>query len=169
MSSKISSWTAIIGIGATIALVQPNIAAATTSVEIAKTARAITVLITEPNYVGSGVILQRQGDIYTVLTAAHVVKNQGKVEYKIKTSDDRQYEIIDSSIRSAPGNIDLAIVKFKSTAKYPTAKLGNSTILKSGIAIYVAGFPSPTESGTKPEFVFSTGKVSANSDRNSSR
>ncbi|WP_309741904.1 tetratricopeptide repeat-containing serine protease family protein, partial [Chamaesiphon sp. OTE_20_metabat_361] len=167
MSSKISLWTGLIGIGATIVLVQPNVAAAKSSVEIANTARAITVLITEPepDKFGSGVLLQRQGDIYTVITSAHVFKN--KTSYKIKTSDDRQYEIINSSIRSAPGNIDLAIVKFRSTVKYPTAKLGNSTILKSGMAIYVAGFPDTgkSKSVTKPEFVFSTGKVSANSSR----
>jgi hypothetical protein len=48
MSSRISLWTGLIGIGATIALVQPNIAAAKSSVEIAETAKAITVLITEP-------------------------------------------------------------------------------------------------------------------------
>jgi S1-C subfamily serine protease len=98
MSSKISLWTGLIGIGATIALVQPNVASAKSSVEIAKTAKAITVLIAEPDGVGSGVILQRQGDIYTVLTAAHVVKK--KVNYKITTPDDRSYDIISSSIRS---------------------------------------------------------------------
>jgi tetratricopeptide (TPR) repeat protein len=66
MSSKISLWAGLIGIGATIALLQPNVAIAKTSVEIADTAKAITVSITEPNSVGSGVILQQQGDIYTV-------------------------------------------------------------------------------------------------------
>jgi tetratricopeptide (TPR) repeat protein len=163
MSSKISLWTGLIGIGATIVLIQPNIAAAKSSVEIADTAKAITVFIKEPNNAGSGVILQHQGDFYTVLTSAHVVKN--RANYQITTPDNRVYKAIDSSIRSAPGNIDLAIVKFKSTVKYPTAKLGNSTILKSGMAIYVAGFPDPGESSTEPEFVFSIGKVSANSSQ----
>jgi S1-C subfamily serine protease len=96
MSSKISLWTGLLGIGATIALVQP-IAAAKSSAEIAKTAQEITVLITEPNNVGSGVILQQQGEIYTVLTAAHVVNN--KANYTIATPDDRKYEVISSSIR----------------------------------------------------------------------
>jgi tetratricopeptide (TPR) repeat protein len=163
MSSKISLWTGLIGIGATIALVQPNIAAAKSSVEIAETAKAITVLISEPNSVGSGVILQHQGDVYTVLTAAHVVKN--KASYKITTPDDRQYEVISSSIKSAPGNIDLAVVKFKSTAKYPIAKLGNCNLLKSGMDIYVAGFPSGSRAINESIFVFREGKVSANSNK----
>jgi S1-C subfamily serine protease len=131
MSSRISLWTGTMTICATIASVQPQIVIAKNSVEIADTAKAITVLITEPNRVGSGVIIQHQGDIYTVLTAAHVVKN--KASYKIVTSDDRSYSVISSSIRSAPGSIDLAVIKFKSTAKYPTAKLGNCNVLKSGM------------------------------------
>ncbi len=163
MSSQISLWTALIGIGATIALVQPNIAIAKNSVEIGETAKAMTVLITEPNSVGSGVILQQQGDIYTVLTAAHVVKN--KANYQITTSDDRKYDIISSSIRTSPGNIDLAVVKFKSTTKYPTAKLGNCNLLKSGMDLYVGGFPSTNRAITAAIFVFREGKVSANSDK----
>ncbi len=161
MSSKISLWNGLIGIGATIAIVQP--VAAKSSVEIADTAKAITVLITEPNSVGSGVILQHQGDIYTVLTAAHVVKN--KASFKITTSDDRSYEVISSSIRPAPGSIDLAIIKFKSTTKYPTAKLGNCNVLKSGMDLYVGGFPGTSRAITESIFVFREGKVSANSNK----
>jgi tetratricopeptide (TPR) repeat protein len=162
MSPKISQWTGLIGIMATIAIIQP-IAVAKTSVEIGETARAITVSISEPESVGSGVLLQQQGDIYTVLTAAHVVRN--KASYKITTPDNRQYSVISNSIRTAPGNIDLAIVKFRATAKYPTAKLGNCHRLKSGMDLYVAGFPAATPVLTKSVFVFREGKVSANSDR----
>jgi tetratricopeptide (TPR) repeat protein len=162
MSSKISLWAGLIGIAATIPLVQ-TIACAKSSVEIGETAKAITVLITEPNSVGSGVIVQQQGDIYTVLTAAHVVKN--KASYQITTSDDRKYDIISSSIRTSPGNIDLAVVKFKSTTKYPTAKLGNCNLLKSGMDLYVGGFPNTSTAITELIFVFREGKVSANSDK----
>ncbi len=136
---------------------------AKTSVEIGDTARAITVSISEPESVGSGVILQHQGDTYTVLTAAHVLRN--KVDYKITTSDDRQYLAISSSIKPAPENIDLAVVKFKATAKYPTAKLGSSGRLKSGMDLYVAGFPAETRVLTKSVFVLREGKVSANSNK----
>ncbi|AFY95323.1 tetratricopeptide repeat protein [Chamaesiphon minutus] len=163
MPHQLSQLTGIIATIATIALVQPTIASAKTSVEIGETARAITVLINEPDSVGSGVILQQQGDIYTVLTAAHVVKN--KVSYQITTSDDRSYQVISNSIRSAPGNIDLAVIKFKSTTKYPTAKLGNSNVLRSGMDLYVGGFPSTSRAITELVFVFREGKVSANSNK----
>jgi Spy/CpxP family protein refolding chaperone len=162
MSPKISSWIGLIGVAATIPLFQ-TISVAKTSVEIAETARAITVLITESEGQGSGVILQRQGDIYTVLTAAHVVRN--KVNYKITTSDDIQYPVIGTSIRHAPNSIDLAVVKFRSTTNYPTAKLGNSNILKAGMDLYVAGFPAKTRVLTQLVFVVREGKVSANSNK----
>jgi tetratricopeptide (TPR) repeat protein len=163
MSSRISCWVGIIGIVVTIPLGRPNIAVAKSLVEIADTTKAITVLITEPDSVGSGVILQQQGDIYTVLTAAHVVKN--KVTYQITTSDDRSYQVISNSIRSAPGNIDLAVIKFKSTTKYPTAKLGNCNVLRSGMDLYVGGFPNTSRAITERVFVFREGKVSANSNK----
>jgi tetratricopeptide (TPR) repeat protein len=162
MSSKISLWAGLIGVAATIPLVQ-TIAIAKSPVEIAETAKTITVLITAPGSVGSGVILQQQGDIYTVLTAAHVVKSQ--VSYKITTSDDRSYQIVSSSIRRAPSSIDLAVVKFKSTAKYPTAKLGNCNLLKSGMDIYVAGFPGTSAALTESVLVVREGRVSANSNK----
>jgi tetratricopeptide (TPR) repeat protein len=162
MSSRISLWVGLIGVAATIPLVQ-SVAYAKSPIEIAETAKSITVLITEPNSVGSGVILQRQGDVYTVLTAAHVIKN--KISYKITTSDDRSYEVISSSVRRAPGSIDLAVIKFKSTAKYPTAKLGNCNILKSGMDLYVAGFPGSSGAITESILVVREGRVSANSNK----
>ena len=45
--------------------------------KIATTAKAITVRI-EGATLGSGVIIKRDGDLYTILTAWHVIKNQGK-------------------------------------------------------------------------------------------
>ncbi len=162
MLPKISVWAGLIGIAATIPLVQ-TIAAAKSSVEIGETAKAITVLITEPNSVGSGVILQQQGDIYTVLTAAHVVNR--KAVYTITTPDNRKYSIISNSVRTSPSSIDLAVIKFKSTTKYPTAKLGNCNLLKSGMDLYVGGFPGTSRAITETIFVFREGKVSANSDK----
>jgi hypothetical protein len=89
----------ILGTGATIVMAQ-SIASAKTPVEIASIAKNITILITGNNSQGSGVIIQRQGDIYTVLTAAHVVDLNAK--YRITTPDDRQYQIIDNLVRSLP-------------------------------------------------------------------
>jgi S1-C subfamily serine protease/lipoprotein NlpI len=165
MSSKIGLWTGLIGIGSTIVFIQPPpaIAVTKTAIEIAETAKAITVLISDEQTQGSGIILQQQGDVYTILTAAHVVKSPSS--YQITTPDGRQYLAIDSSRRAAPGHIDVAVIKFKSTTKYPTAKLGNCQTLKSGMDLYVAGFPAATRVLTKSVFVFREGRVSANSNQ----
>jgi tetratricopeptide (TPR) repeat protein len=165
MLSKIGLWTGLIGMGATIAIIQPQsaIAATKTVAEIAETARAITVLISDGQTQGSGVIVQQKGDTYTVLTAAHVIT--APISYQITTPDGRQHLTIERSRRTAPGQIDMAVIKFKSTAKYPTAKLGHCRALKSGMDLYVAGFPAATKVLTESVFVFREGRVSANSDR----
>jgi tetratricopeptide (TPR) repeat protein len=154
----------LFGVGATIALIQPA-AMAKSATEVGEIAKAITVhLSSDLGENGSGIILQRQGDIYTVLTAAHVVRRTD-AEYTIATSDDRRHQIIPDSIRKVPGDVDLAVVKFRSSTNYATAKLGNSNLLKSGMDIYVSGFPAPTAVITQSIFVFRSGQVSANSSR----
>jgi tetratricopeptide (TPR) repeat protein len=161
MSNRSGLWANLIGVSATIALIQPaNIAA--TAPEIAKTAKAITVQIIEPGSQGSGAILQRQGDIYTVLTAAHVVKNRG-AKFTISTADGQKYPIVSNSIRLASADLDLAVFKFRAASAYPTAKLGKSNSLTEGMDLYVAGYPRATEAIDKSVFLFRTGTVSANS------
>jgi tetratricopeptide (TPR) repeat protein len=152
------------GIGtAAIPLVQVVATAATTP-EIAQTAKSIVVQITEPGSQGSGVILQRKGDVYTVLTAAHVVKNKN-IAYTISTADGQKYQAISDSIRRPGVDIDLAVVKFRASATYPIAKLGNCNVLKEGMDLYVAGYPLATKAITDSIFVFRTGTVSANSSK----
>lgn len=154
-------WTSAIACGVAIPLVRV-VSIAATAPEIASTAKAVTVKISEPGSQGSGVILQRQGDVYTVLTAAHVLKDKS-ANYTISTSDGKQYQIVSQSIRAATTDIDLAVVKFRTTSNYPTAKLGNSNLLTEGMDLYVAGYPLATAAINKSVFVFRTGTVSANS------
>jgi Tfp pilus assembly protein PilF len=161
VSKNVIFWASSICIGMAIPIVRV-VSIAATAPEIAKTARTVTVKISEPGSQGSGVILQRQGDIYTVLTAAHVVKNKSAA-YTIATSDGKKYQIVSNSIRAAAVDIDLAVVKFRTTDNYPIAKLGNSNLLTEGMDLYVAGYPAATDAINKSIFVFRTGTVSANS------
>jgi tetratricopeptide (TPR) repeat protein len=163
MSLRISQWVRLIGVAATIPLVQ-TVAIAKTPVEVNNIATSITVLITEANGVnGSGVIIQHQGDIYTVLTAAHVVSKQGS--YTITAPDDNKYEVISNSSVSAPGDMDLAVVKFKATTNYRTAKLGNSNLIKGGMDIYIAGFPGKDKAFSKWIMLLKKGMVEANGNQ----
>lgn len=161
MSKNLIFWTGSIWIGMAIPIVQA-VSIKATAPEIAKTAKAVTVKISESGSQGSGVILQRQGDTYTVLTAAHVVKNKNAL-FTIATSDGKKHQIVSNSIRVSAVDIDLAVVKFRTSENYPIAKLGNCNLLTEGMDLYVAGYPAETAAINKSIFVFRTGIVSANS------
>jgi serine protease Do len=88
---------------------------------------------------GSGIIIKREGETYTILTAHHVVKQSGN--YKVMTSDKKMTPIVQGSIKPLPG-VDLALVQFKSGGSYSIAKMGDSTQNPSGSASFVAGFPA---------------------------
>jgi tetratricopeptide (TPR) repeat protein len=154
-----------LGTSGAIALVQPT--TAKTPVEINNTAKAMTVLISNQEEQGTGVIVQQQGKVYTLLTAAHVLNNEDRKnnKYQITTPDNRQYQLIPGSIRKVDGDIDLAIGKFTATTNYPVAKIGNSRQLSGGTEVYVGGFPAATEAITESVFVFRKGEVSASSSK----
>ncbi|MBC6424855.1 MAG: trypsin-like peptidase domain-containing protein, partial [Hormoscilla sp. SP12CHS1] len=124
---------ALIGAAATIALVQPFGAVALEPSEVAPLAREFTVRI-EGEQKGSGVILERDGNTYTVLTNWHVVDEEG--QYQVVTIDDRKHDVTYSKIRYYPG-IDL---QFSSSQRYRTVKLGNSEETREGKKIYVIGW-----------------------------
>jgi S1-C subfamily serine protease len=145
-----------------VALVQ-NVAVAKSAPEINQIAQAITVRIAVGQGNGSGILLQKNGDIYTVLTAAHVVKGESAGQLTVTTADDKQHKAIE--VRRYQGDVDLAIVRFRSTDSYQLAELGDSNKLAGGMDIYAAGFPTPTRVITEPVFVFRRGQVVANSKR----
>lgn len=136
-------------------------AQALSSAEVSEIAESITVRIDGQNS-GSGVIIKRQNDVYTVLTAAHVVATAD--EYDVVTADDLRYPLTYSKVKKFPG-IDLALVEFTSSKSYQVAKLGNSSNVRAGESIYVSGFPMPTAAITEPIWNFSEGKVTANAKR----
>ncbi len=104
-------------------------------------ARQITVrIITNPG-AGSGVILLRKGQTYTVLTNDHVVSDTWDGKYKVLTSDGITHRA--KQINSPKfGNLDLAIVQFTSNRDYRVAELGSSDALSLGKPVYASGFPN---------------------------
>jgi tetratricopeptide (TPR) repeat protein len=159
------SWLpTTVGVVTAVALVQ-NVALAKTSAEVNQIAQAITVKIGIGTGNGSGMLLQKNGDVYTVLTAAHVVNGRAEGQLTITTNDDQQYRVVAGSVRKYQGDVDLAIVKFRSSKSYKLAELGNSNKLAGGMDLYVAGFPAPTQVITESVFAFQRGQVVANSKR----
>ncbi|MFM2305260.1 MAG: hypothetical protein RLZZ135_2673 [Cyanobacteriota bacterium] len=154
----------IFGIAATVALVQSHPTLAKSGVEVGRVAKPITVKITTANDVGSGVIIKRQGNTYTILTAAHVVRASNK-SYTITTTDGRQHQLNNQTIKLFPNQIDLAVIKFTSTTAYPVAKIGTSSQAEEGASVYAAGFPAPTQAITAALYAFKDGKVIAKSSQ----
>ncbi|MBE9056212.1 serine protease [Sphaerospermopsis sp. LEGE 08334] len=115
--------------------------------EIEQKAKQITVRIDSSNNSnGSGVIIAKEGDTYTVLTAAHIfcesendTKSCGRFNYSILAPDGKQYPVEKSSIKLESG-VDLAVVKFRSTATYQIATLANYPT-KDDEYILTAGYP----------------------------
>jgi tetratricopeptide (TPR) repeat protein len=152
--------------GAQLAFFSP-ISAAKTKVEIGRIAKSITVRIETIGFEnqGSGVILQKQGDVYTALTAAHVLAQGTK--FKIHTPDGKVYESI--SVRKANTSIDLAVVKFRSQQTYQVATIGASNTLESGSEVYVAGFPAATRTIDDGVFNFTKGDITGNASKPNSK
>jgi tetratricopeptide (TPR) repeat protein len=120
-------------------VVSPQIAKASTAEEIEKIAEKITVLIPSEEEGangkitanGSGSIIAKEGRVYTVLTASHVIckdaRDACKFYYdqlKIITWDGKKYPLDYNSIKKLPG-VDLALVQFQSDQNYQLATLAN--------------------------------------------
>jgi Trypsin-like peptidase domain/TPR repeat len=135
-------WLTGLLVGTNVMLVQQAVVAKSPQ-EVARVAKAITVAIKTVGTtdVGSGILLQRQGDVYTVLTAGHVVSKPQGV-FTIKTVDGQVHRAIAGSVRLPGSKLDLAVLKFRSSNKYTLAKIGTSNTLEELSPIYVAGFPA---------------------------
>ena len=127
---------------AAIVITLPAVAHAKTAQEVAEIAGPITVQINSNLGDGSGAIISRSGNIYTVLTVNHVVAD-AEVTYSVRTSDGKDYQVIEiANLQTTEEEPDLAIVKFESDKEYPLATLGNSEQAVIGSQIYVFGYPS---------------------------
>jgi hypothetical protein len=122
--------------------------------------KSITVSIFTADSNGSGVIIKRAGNKYTVLTAAHVVRSPQQ-SYSIGTTDGQKYQI--SNPRIFPQGIDLAVVDFTSSKSYPVAKVGNSDDAEEGSGASVSGYPRSDQQ--VPVYSLRKGRIVANSNK----
>jgi serine protease Do len=142
---------------------------AKTSEEIFQIAKSVTVQINGLDVHGgiengTGFIIARNNDIYTVLTANHVLKDF-KTKYTIRTYNGKQYAVTDVNIKRLQkdeNDADIAILTFKSSDVYDLATLGNSDQTTVGKQIFVYGYPSSSREqkfGVERDDVFSPGLV----------
>jgi len=156
---QILAGTAVV---AAIVISQP--AMAKTAKEVAKIAVPTTVRIDNTlskDLGGSGVIIAKTGNIYTVLTANHVVESTNS-EYSVYTSKGKTYSV--KSVTRLPksaDDTDLAIITFESPEKQSVAAISNSDKASIGSGIYIAGYPLSIEAGGEREFEFTAGQISS--------
>lgn len=151
----------VLGLSTAMMLVLPQTAQALSAADVSKIAKDFTVRI-KSQTPGSGVILKQQDDLYTVLTAAHVVATEDN--YQILTPDGQEHPAQTGSIKKLPG-VDLAIVQFTSRQTYKTAQLGESDQAQEGTTSYIAGFPNRTQALPESIYNFTEGKITASASR----
>ena len=152
--------------GATVAAVVIAEAAAIvamTAREIAQLAVPITVQINNNlSGGGSGAIIARSGNTYTVLTVNHVVKRPD-LTYTIRTHAGKDYPVTKvQRLQQSENDPDLAIVTFESSDEHPIAALGDSDQAAIGVEIYVSGYPALEERlGEQRDYEFSPGIITS--------
>jgi tetratricopeptide (TPR) repeat protein len=148
-----SSWfLAAALIGTTVALIQPVTAAKSAS-EIKDIARAVTVEIKrqEQKDNATGIIIQKQGDLYTLVTNRHVICGEGNCNripanevFTLELPDGQKYKVPNNSIKllgSSDNIVDLAIIQFRSNRNYAVAKVAAPGSLRAEDVVYASGFP----------------------------
>jgi S1-C subfamily serine protease len=126
-------------------------------IEVGQIAKNVTVLI-DGQDTGSGVMIQKNNQTYTVLTAWHVLENPGN--YAIVPTNGKRYALNYKTVRRLEG-VDLAIAQFTSSESYSTAQLGNSNTLQEGMTLYVAGFPGAGSTISATSYNFTQGQLTA--------
>lgn len=117
----------------------PVIAHALSYDQVSQIARDTIVLI-DGCTSGSGVIYERKGNVYSILTAKHVVSQPNGC---FVITPDKIRQRINPNILPVFG-IDLAVVQFTSNKNYKLAEFGNSVVLTPGKTVYLAGSPEPS-------------------------
>ncbi|MFN5891038.1 MAG: leucine-rich repeat domain-containing protein [Dolichospermum sp.] len=144
----------------TLALVQYQPVSALTPVEVNDIAKPITVMIGGLDGKGSGVIIDKNGNTYTVLTANHVVEKAGYGLYEIITHDGQKYPMENKA--QTLGKLDLALVRFTSSKNYPIAKIADSRTVKEGETVHNSGFPIPSISNNQQRnYFFITAQITS--------
>jgi serine protease Do len=148
--------TALIGVVSSIIITTP--AFALSPAEINTLAKRVTVRILGADASGSGVLIRKEGNLYTILTAAHVLPaNQS---FKVMTGNGQQHTLISTSIRRHPA-ADLAIAQFSTATSYPVVTLGDLSKVVEGTPSYTAGYPAQTEALTDSIYNFTAGQITA--------
>ncbi|MBD2501390.1 serine protease [Anabaena azotica] len=124
--------------------------------QLNRLAKSITVKILSGDNSGSGFLLKRSNQVYTVVTNSHVLASGSAI--KIQTEDGKIYPASVVKGVNLQGK-DLALLQFRANVNYQVAPLGNLATVAVNEPIYAAGFPFENKSPQSQGFVFKKGKV----------
>ncbi len=102
---------------------------------------------------GSGIIVQRSGDRYYVLTNNHVVKDA--TDISVRLYDQRVFK---AKVVGTDPRKDIALVSFASRDNLPVAALGDSNTLQVGDIVLAVGNPLGFESTVTMGIVSALGR-----------
>jgi Trypsin-like peptidase domain len=125
----------------------------------------VEILAKDPKRVGSGILLEQQGDVYTVLTAGHVLN--AETSFTIKTADGKVHRVVANSVKLAKHGVDLGLLKFQSSNRYELVGIGSSNTLSIGSPVYVAGYPGESSVIESGKFNCTKGEIITKNDGNS--
>lgn len=135
------------GTAIAVVIIQPACIAAKTPQAIADAGMPSTVQINpETGGGGSGVIFNREGNNYSVLTCIHVINDKKRPGFDrpglaVRANDGNIYPLTSIKRLGTVETSDLAIVTFTSSVEYPTVNLANSDQAVIGSQIFVIGYP----------------------------
>jgi S1-C subfamily serine protease len=109
--------------------------------ELKTLARSITVKVLVGRTWGSGILVHKQAQVYTVVTNQHVLNLGDRLS--IQTADGRIHAA--KVRRQEFGDRDLALLQFQARSNYAIASLERSSGVQVGDAVFAAGFPSTSE------------------------
>ncbi|MFN6535127.1 MAG: tetratricopeptide repeat-containing serine protease family protein [Nostoc sp. EkiNYC01] len=124
--------------------------------QIKQLARSITVKVLSGENRGSGILLKKTGQLYTVISNQHVLESGKPVQ--IQTEDGKIHQANLVKGINFQGK-DLALIEFRATGNYALASLGNLSTIAVNEPIYAAGFPFEANQSVSGGFVFQTGQV----------
>jgi len=132
--------------------------------QLEQLARSIAVKIRSKDALGSGILIRKQGNVYTVVTNEHVLLG-GDPPYRIETPDGKIHPAVKIQTNYLKGN-DLGLLQFRSdNTDYALAVFGPAP--GPGEPVFAAGFPyaeatsvPAISASDKQGFVFKSGQVS---------
>ena len=142
----------LLGIVTTLTLQSQPVSALERS-QVAKKVQEFTVQI-DGEESGTGTIIERNGNTYTVITCWHVMDTPG--DYQVMTPDGETHPV--AEVKNLP-NVDLAVIEFSSSNSYSVAELVNSEAITPGTSTYVVGYPDPIPGIPERTYAFLSAEV----------